>query len=108
MEFLEKGNSLSQEGKTEEAIASYDKAISLNPEDFKAYIVRGVALEKIGKYEEAIDCYDKALSLDADGPAAYVAYLNKGYAFEQIRKYEGGKLEEAVGLLTKTSSLYPY
>ena len=53
--------SLSNLGRNEEAIASYDRALQIKPDDHEALNNRGIALGKLGRYEEAINSYDKAL-----------------------------------------------
>jgi predicted O-linked N-acetylglucosamine transferase (SPINDLY family) len=64
------GIALQDQGKLEEAIASYEKALSLKPDDASAYNNMGIALQDQGKLEEAIASYEKALSLKPDDVAA--------------------------------------
>ncbi|MDE5085054.1 MAG: tetratricopeptide repeat protein, partial [Trichodesmium sp. St18_bin1] len=49
-----RGNQLLRQGKLEEAIASYEKAIELNPQFASSYQNLGDALEKVGRKDEAI------------------------------------------------------
>ena len=56
------GNALKDQGKLEEAIESYNKALSLKPDYAEAYNNMGNALKDQGKLEEAIEAYNKALS----------------------------------------------
>ena len=109
--------------KLEEAIKCYDKAIELNPNDHfaktnrnisinflkKGYLDEGKSLFDQGKFEEAIKCYDKAIELD---PKEDLAYLFKGYAFQEQSKLEKGikalkKLEEAIKCYDKAIELNP-
>ena len=46
------------------AIADYDTAIRLNPNDAYAYISRGHAKEELGRYSEALADYDTAIRLN--------------------------------------------
>lgn len=48
-------------GKYEEAIACYDKIISINPSSMIAFGYKGLALQKLRRHQEAIQCYEKAL-----------------------------------------------
>ena len=48
------GTALKDQGKLEEAIASYNKALSLKPDYAEAYHNMGVTLQDQGKLEEAI------------------------------------------------------
>ena len=57
------GNALKEQGKLEEAIESYNKALSLKPDSAEAYNNMGVTLKEQGKLEEAIEAYNKALAI---------------------------------------------
>ncbi len=46
---------LSGQGKYDEAIKTFDKAIELNPEDADAWYNKGLVLYHQGKYDEAIE-----------------------------------------------------
>jgi predicted O-linked N-acetylglucosamine transferase (SPINDLY family) len=50
----------------DEAIAHYDKAISLKPDYHKAWANKGNTLSELKHYQEAITHYDKALTLKPD------------------------------------------
>jgi tetratricopeptide (TPR) repeat protein len=58
-----KGLDLGTEGKYDEAIQCYDKAIEIDPKHVYAWYNKGLALYYMGKYEEAIKCYDEAIKL---------------------------------------------
>ncbi len=75
-------------GRNQEAIADYDRAIQLNPNDAAAYFNRAYAKYALGKKEEAIADYDRAIWLDSNNA---IAYNNRGLA-----KYALGKKEEAI------------
>ena len=59
-----KGISLDNLGKYNEAIEYYDKALEIDPENAEALNNKGVALDDLGKYNEAIEYYDKVLEID--------------------------------------------
>ncbi|HJW88154.1 MAG TPA: tetratricopeptide repeat protein, partial [Dehalococcoidia bacterium] len=58
--FLEEGNRLYKEGKYQEALESFDKALAFDPRLAAAWYNRGNALAKLGEYQEAVESYDKA------------------------------------------------
>ena len=60
------GNTLQEQGKLEEAINAYNKALVVNPGYSDAYNNMGNALKNQGKLDEAIAAYNKALSLKPD------------------------------------------
>ena len=57
------GNALKVQGKLDEAIVSFNKAVSLKPDYAGAYNNMGNALKDQGKLDEAIASYNKALSI---------------------------------------------
>ena len=62
--WYNKGNSLDSLEKYEEAIACYDEAIKLNPEDSDVRYGKGYTLKKLGIDEEAEQCFAKAKELE--------------------------------------------
>jgi tetratricopeptide (TPR) repeat protein len=64
----------------EEAAASYDKALELDPSNVDLWNNKGKALANLGRFEDAIVSFDRALAINS----TYVATLNlKGVAFSQ-------------------------
>ena len=59
------------QGKLEEAIKSYNKAISLKPDYAEANNNMGIVLQDQGKIDEAIEAYNKALYIKPDYAEAY-------------------------------------
>ena len=58
--YSNRGNALQDLKRSEEALASYDKAIALKPDYAEAYNNRGNALQDLKRSEEALASYDKA------------------------------------------------
>ena len=54
------GVTLQEQGKLDEAIEAYKKAISIKPDYAEAYNNMGIALKEQGKLDEAIEAYTKA------------------------------------------------
>ncbi|WP_228014329.1 CHAT domain-containing protein [Fortiea sp. LEGE XX443] len=67
------------------AIASWDNALKIKPDDHLAWYNRGVALAKLGQYEQAISSYDNALNLK---PNDHEAWDNRGVALAKLGQYE--------------------
>ncbi len=62
---------LLQQGKPAEAVADYQAAIRLKPDNATAHLDFGTALDTMGKKTEAIQEYEKALQFDPHNVAAH-------------------------------------
>ena len=69
--YFDKANIFCLEGKYEEAIVYYNKAIELDPNNSAAYYNKGSVKADLGEYEEAIKYYDMAIELDHNYTYAY-------------------------------------
>ena len=87
-ELYNKGFSLDWLGKSQDAIACFDRAIKINPRFADAWYNKGAVLGRFGKHREAIACYDKALEIN---PRDAVAWCNKGNSLNRL-----GKPQEAI------------
>ena len=58
--------------RSEEALAAYDRAVSLARYDEDVHLQRGGLLAEMGRNEEALAAYDRAIALDGTyaGPTA--------------------------------------
>lgn len=83
--WLKKGNALFDQAKYDEAIASYNKVIEINPKNKWGWINKGDALTQLTKYDEAIKIYNKAIELF---PQSADVWCNKGNALCDLGKYE--------------------
>jgi len=75
-------------GQFDKAMENYEKAITLDPNDYLAYINRGVIFDKVGQFDRAIESYGKAMM---SNPADYKAYYNRGLTYDKI-----GRLNDAI------------
>lgn len=60
--YRNKGIALNSLEKFDLAIECYDKALEIDPSDYKSLLNRGVALDQLGNFEEAIEHYDQIIS----------------------------------------------
>jgi serine/threonine protein kinase len=98
-EWTNKGYSLENLGRHEEAIRCCDKALEFDPRLAAAWTNKGNSLNSLGCYEEAIPCFDKALEIDprdADG------WTNKGTSLGSLGRYE-----EAIPCFDKALEIDP-
>jgi tetratricopeptide (TPR) repeat protein len=80
IDYVNKGNSLFDLKKYDEAIEYYDKAIKLDIYNFKAFFQKGYTLYKLNKYDDAIEFLDKSINIKCNSNAnlieAYEYKLN--------------------------------
>lgn len=84
-DHIRRGLRAKEEGKMEEAIQEYSKAINKDPRNAAAYNNRGVVYDDLEQYERAIEDYDKAIELNPDYA---IAYYNRGIAYQDLIQYE--------------------
>ena len=84
-DYIRRGNRAYDEGRQQDAMKEYLKAIELYPENAGAYIGRGNIYSDLGNPEEALKNYDKAIELD---PNYAIAYSNRGNRYKQLGQYE--------------------
>jgi tetratricopeptide (TPR) repeat protein len=98
-EWLNKGNSLLDQGKYDEALQAFEEAIRLNPQFAEAWNSKGITLKAQGialrdqgltlrakeKLNQAIESYNKALEIN---PQFVNAWYNEGIAFYDQDEYD--------------------
>ncbi|MEG3857495.1 TIGR04372 family glycosyltransferase [Microcoleus sp. herbarium12] len=83
--YFQAANKLKQEGKLEEAIASYRQAIDQNPNFYLSHHNLGETLAKLGRWEEAVTACDRAIQLN---PNSVWSYYNLGEALAKLCRWE--------------------
>ena len=91
-EEFNRGVELSKLGQHSEALASFDKAIALNPNNGLAWSNRGVSLRALGRNLEAKLSYEKACKFNPNDPNAWhgrgLAELDLGHAAVAVMWFE--------------------
>ena len=90
---------MKDQGKLDEAVACYRRALELKPDYAEAHNNLGNALKDQGKLDEAVACYRRALELKPDYAEAH---NNLGIALN-----DQGKLDEAVACYRRALELKP-
>ena len=75
-------------GKRKDAIASFEKAVELNPSNSYAHNNLGLALIYDKRYEEAVDALEEAVELE---PVRAYMWNNLGMAYEQLDRLEDAR-----------------
>jgi tetratricopeptide (TPR) repeat protein len=65
--IVERGNTLDSQGKLEMAIAAYDQALEIVPDDADVIFDKGETLVKLGRVPEAMKCFDTATQMYVSG-----------------------------------------
>lgn len=85
------------EGRLDDALVGFDRAIALNPHSAQALYNRGSAHYAKSQYERALVDFTQAINLD---PSFGFAYMNRGITYSNLRRYD-----EALSDLNKAADL---
>jgi Tfp pilus assembly protein PilF len=94
-----RGRELLRSGQFDQALASFDRAIALQPDFAQALNNRGNVLFEMERFEEALASFDRAIALKADFAQAF---YNRGLVLRQQQR-----LEEAVASFDRAIALNP-
>ena len=86
-------------GKKDTALASYDRALAVQPDYAEALSNRGLTLHQLKRFEDALASYDRALTVRPDYAEAL---SNRGFTLHQLKRFE-----EAVASYDKAIALKP-
>lgn len=79
--WLEKGNSLYEQGRYDEAVTSYDQCLLLNSQLEAAWFNKGNALYMQGDYDNALSAFDKAIEIS---PLDANAWICRGLTLKKL------------------------
>ena len=79
-----KGADFAKLGDLEKAIALFDKALTLEPDNDMLWVLRGTMLDDLGRYADSLDSYDKALAIKTDYA---VAWYSRGVVLRKLCRY---------------------
>ncbi|WP_198013406.1 tetratricopeptide repeat protein [Thalassoporum mexicanum] len=85
LDYLKLGNAYFEEDKFEKALASYNKAIEINPVLDEAWFGYGVVLYELERFKEARTSFERAIE---SNPDFYEAWINHGNTQGQLGCYE--------------------
>ncbi len=96
---IAQGDSLVKEGRYEDALYYYDRAIRMGSKPASAWTSKGVALKRLGRLDEALRCHNSALKIDPDNE---IAWCNKGDIY-----FKAGQMERATECYDKAIEIRP-
>lgn len=102
MNFTRPGFKALQEGKLQEALSAYTKAIAIYPQDANMYNNRGAIFSRLGKSDLALADFRKAVALE---PSWGEAYNNLADELMQRKDYSGA--ENAIKVSARLSPKEP-
>jgi Tfp pilus assembly protein PilF len=97
--YTNRGSALMAMGQLDRAIEDFNKAITLNPSDYKAHANLGRTYQSMGQLNKAIESFDKAIALN---PSFFKVYYDKGIAYG-----EAGLFDKSIESLTKSLEMEP-
>jgi tetratricopeptide (TPR) repeat protein len=83
--FNNRGAILQQMKRYQEALASYDQAITLKPGYANAHHNRASTLKKLGRYDEALVGFDQAIALKPDHVESH---HNRAVILQDLKRYD--------------------
>jgi len=82
-DLYNRGNTLYNLSRFEEALAAYERAITLRPDYAEVWQEKAKTLYELKKYQESQSAYDKAIELK---PEYLEAWTGRGYALEKLQQ----------------------
>ncbi|NJK65106.1 MAG: tetratricopeptide repeat protein [Synechococcaceae cyanobacterium SM2_3_1] len=100
--YLQYGISLLYLGRIDEALACFERGLTLKPENSALWRLHGVTLGNLGRHEEALASFDRGLSLKSDDPDLWRLH---GATLLNLGRYEEGLISCCKGLEFKHDDL---
>jgi tetratricopeptide (TPR) repeat protein len=77
-------------GRPEEALESFNRAISIDPNHPDGYLGRANTLNTLGRYQESLKDYERVIEIN---PEIANAYVNRAIAYSHLKEYEKAILD---------------
>jgi tetratricopeptide (TPR) repeat protein len=84
-DLVAQGNALIEAKNYAGAVAAYDQAIVVEPDNFNAWNGKADALNRAGNFTEALAASDTALAID---PGSVPGWINRGYILYNLGRYD--------------------
>ena len=97
--LINQGLSYLQQGRLQEALETYQRALSADPNHFEALQGIGILSGQMGRFEEALKFFTEASAVQ---PNNFAVHFNRGKALKELKRYP-----EALAAYDKALSLKP-
>ena len=81
LELVDQGDTYIVQGKSDEAIPFYERALAIDPHCYEAWVGKGSALKSLNLLKDALACYEKALAID---PGSIISQSMIDYLLEEL------------------------
>jgi tetratricopeptide (TPR) repeat protein len=102
---VNQGDAFYFEERYEDAIASYEKAIQINPDDFEGWLGKGKAQRRLKRYEAALESTNKAIQIK---PNNFGGWFGRGYALRGLKRFEEALVSYDKAVQIKPDSYYAW
>src|SRR5947209_2479826 len=104
--YIDEAQQLVKNGRQEDALAIYERALRLEPEYVPALYGKGATLFLLKRYEESVTAYDRAIQASAHPDARY--HYGKASALRKLKRYEESlaAYDEAIRLNPRRARVY--
>lgn len=105
VDYLYRGDRKRREGKLDEAIQEYCKAIEVDPDYAEPYISRGIMYGNQGKYEQSITDFSEAIRCDS---SLSHAFYNRALCYKYSEKYHEAISDNTAAIRLNPSYISAY
>ena len=95
--FFAQAGTLGEQGNYQQALATYEQGLQLDPDNVEALNGKGATLRALGRDDEALAAFTRATEID---PASAPSWMNRGDALERL-----GRTDEADAAYQKAVDL---
>lgn len=99
IELVERGKTLYNLKRYEEALSTYQKALNIMPDNVEAWYYQGKTLDELKQYKEALNAYEKAIQI---APEHLDAWMGRSFVLEKLKQYDA-----AISSFDQVLNLYP-
>jgi tetratricopeptide (TPR) repeat protein len=86
-DYFRQSEKLASKGEFAESMMLIDKAIGIDPDNFRYYLARGLLRRDLDQYEQAIQDFDKVIQMTSDQEALETAHLKRAVAYEALGNF---------------------